>query len=101
MQNFRLVGVVRARRRSQPTNIRPSSTDQTSTEIQPAPNSDMDISSDSDSVVHELPTGQAEEGELSDPDRDISVTDTDQASTEEHNSAWCTLLHGLVTYTGH
>ena len=44
----------------------------------------MDTSSDSDSesVVHELPTGQAEEGELSDLDQDISVTYTDQASTE-------------------
>ena len=29
------------------------------------PETDMDTSSDSDSVVHEVPTGQAEEGELS------------------------------------
>ena len=39
--------------------------------------------SDSDSVVHELPTDQTEEGELSDLDQDVSVTD--QASTEEQN----------------
>ena len=65
------------------TDTWPSSTDQTTKEVQLALDSDMDISSDS--VIHELSTGQAEEGELSDLDQDISVTDTDQASTEEQN----------------
>ena len=32
----------------------------------------MDTSSDSESVVHELPTGQAEEAELSGLDQDVS-----------------------------
>ena len=56
----------------------------------------MDTSSDSDSVVHELPTSQAVEGELSDLDQDVSVTDNDQTLTEEQN-----FIHGLDTYTGH
>ena len=38
---------------------------------------DTSSDSDTDSVVHELPTGQGEEGKLSDLDQDISVTDTD------------------------
>ena len=80
------------------TDIRPSCTDRTSTEVQLASDSDVDISSDSDSVVHELPTGQAEEGELSDPDLDISVTDTDQASTEEQN--YRETMHGVRSYMG-
>ena len=46
---------------------------------------DTSSDSDSDSVVHELPTGQAEEAELSDLEQDVSVTNTDQASTEEQN----------------
>ena len=42
---------------------------------------DTSSDSDSDSVVHELPTGQAEEGELSDFYHIISLTDNDQTST--------------------
>ena len=39
----------------------------------------------SGSVLHELPIGQTEEGELLDLDQDVSVTDTNQPSTEEQN----------------
>ena len=47
----------------------------------------MDTSSDSDSesAVHELPTCQAEEGELLDLDMDVSITDTKQNFSEEQN----------------
>ena len=65
---------------------------------------DTSSDSDSDSVVHELPTGQTEEGELSHLDQVISITDTDQTSTEEQNyrETMCgVLIHGLDTYTGH
>ena len=58
--------------------------------------------SDTDSVVHEFPTGQAEEGELSDLDQDVSVTDIDQASTEELNyRKTMRVVFRLDTYTGH
>ena len=40
--------------------------------------------SDNDSVVQELTTGHYEDGKLSDPEQDTSVTDPDQPSTEEH-----------------
>ena len=69
---------------------RPSTTDQAHTgqvikfvlststvNVQQTPESDMDTSSDSDSAVHELPTGQAEEGKLLDLDQDVCVTGTD------------------------
>ena len=46
-------------------------------DIQQTPETDMDTSWDSDSVVNMQPTGQAEEGEVSDLDQDISLTDTD------------------------
>ena len=58
----------------------------TSTEdVQQTPETVMDTSSDSDSdsIVHELPMGQKEEGELLDLAHNVSVTD--QASTEEQN----------------
>ena len=57
----------------------------------------MDTSSDSDFnfVVHELPTGQAEEGELY-LDQDVTVTD--QASTEEQN--YRETMHGVPSYMG-
>ena len=58
----------------------------------------MDTSSDSDSVVHELPSGQAEEGKLLDLGQDISVTDTNQASTEEQN--YRETMHGVRSYMG-
>ena len=69
-------------------------------DVQQTPETDIDTSSDSDSyyVVHELPTGQAEEGELSDLDQDISVKDTDQASTEEQNHRES--MHGVRLYMG-
>ena len=49
--------------------------------------SGMDTSSDSDSdlAMHPQFTGQAEEGELSNLEQDISLTDTDQAASEEQN----------------
>ena len=48
-------------------------------DVQQSPDTDMDTSSDteSESVVNVQPTGQAEEGEVSDLDQDISLTDTD------------------------
>ena len=63
----------------------------------------MGNSSD-DSVLLKLPTGQAEEIKLSDPDQDISMTDNDQASTEEHNyreTAWCAFIHGVGPHSRH
>ena len=51
-----------------------------------------------ESVVHELLTSQAEEGELLDLDQDISVTDTDQASTEEQN--YRETIRGVRSYMG-
>ena len=53
----------------------------------------MDTSSDS--IVHELPIGQAE---LSDLDQDVSVTNTDQASTEEEN--YRETVYGVRSYMG-
>ena len=66
----------------------------------------MDTSSDSDSnsVVCPHFIGQAEEGELSDLDQDVSVTDNDKAISEEQNyrhHAWHTFLHGLDTHSGY
>ena len=52
--------------------------------------------SDSDSVVDPHFTGQAEEGELSDLDQDVSVTDTDQATSDEQNYFW----HGIRSFMG-
>ena len=54
----------------------------------------MDTSSDSDadSVVNELPTGQPEEGEVSDLEQDVAVTDTDQENKTTER---------LDTETGH
>ena len=54
--------------------------------------------SDSDSVVHKLPTGQAEEGKLSDLDQDVCVTDTDYASTKEQN--YRETMAGVRSYMG-
>ena len=76
-------------------------------DVQQSPDTDMDTSSDTDSesVVNVQPTGQAEEGEVSDLDQDISLTDTDQTSTEEQNyreiTHGVTFLHGLDTHNGH
>ena len=57
----------------------------------------MDTSSDSDSdsesAAHELPTCQAEEGELLDLDKDVSITDTNQDSSEEQN--YRKILYGV------
>ena len=66
----------------------------------------MDTGSDldNDSFTQELPTGQYKEGEVSDPEQDTSVTDTDQASTEEQNyrdSVWCMFLYGLDSHSRH
>ena len=36
-------------------------------------------------VVQEMVTGHSEDGELSGPEQDTSVTDPDQSSTEEQN----------------
>ena len=60
----------------------------------------MEISSDSnsDSVVRPHFTGQAEEGELSDLDQDISVTNTDQAASEEKN--YRETMCGICSYMG-
>ena len=44
---------------------------------------DTDSASDSGSVIHVA--GQAEEGKLSDLEQDLSLTDTDQALSEEQN----------------
>ena len=62
----------------------------------------MDTSSDSDtySVVQELTTGQQEEGEVTDLNQDISLTNTDQAYTEEQTygeTVWCAFLYELDT----
>ena len=67
-------------------------------DVKQTPETDMDTStdSDSDSVVYELPTGQAEEGELSDLDQGVSVTNTYQASTEEQN--YRKTVHGVRSY---
>ena len=46
----------------------------------------------------ELPTGQAQEGELSNLDQDISVTDTNQASTVEQN--YRETMRGVHSYMG-
>ena len=51
-----------------------------------------------ESVVHELPTCQAEDGELSDLDQDVSVTGTDQASTEKQN--YGETMQGVCSYVG-
>ena len=65
---------------------------------QPGSDSDMDASSDSDSdsVVPPHFTGQAEEGELSDLDQDVSVTD--QTASEEQN--YRETMHGIHSYMG-
>ena len=65
-------------------------------EVQQTPETDIDNSSVSDFVVHELPTGQTEEGELSDLDQGVSVTN--QASTEEQN--YRETMHGVRSYMG-
>ena len=46
----------------------------------------MDTGSDldNDSVIRELTTGHYEEGEVSDPEQDTSVTDPAQASTGQN-----------------
>ena len=54
--------------------------------------------SDSDSIVQELATGQYEEGEVSDSEQDTSVTDTNQASTEEQN--YRETVRGVRSYMG-
>ena len=58
----------------------------------------MRASSDSDSDLIARPhfTGQAEEGKLSDSDQDVSVTDTDQATSEEQN--YRETMHGIRSY---
>ena len=60
----------------------------------------MDNSSDSDTnfVKQELPTGQYEEDEGSDPECDTSITETDQASTEEPN--YRETMRGVLFYMG-
>ena len=59
---------------------------------------DTDSDSDNHSVTPELSTGHYEEGEVSDPEQDTSVTDTDQASTEEQN--YRETMRGLRFYMG-
>ena len=59
---------------------------------------DTSSDSDSDSVVHELPAGQAEEGELSDLDQDVTVTNTNQTSTEEQN--YREIMRSVHSYMG-
>ena len=101
------------------TGQRPSSTNQLCTgqdaqfepstaivEVEQSLDTDVDTSSDTDSesVVNVQPTGQAEGGEASDLDQDISLIDTDQTCTEAQNyrdNAWCTFLLGLDTHTRH
>ena len=59
---------------------------------------------DNDSVTLDMPTGQYEEGEVSDPNQDASVTNTDQASTDEQNyrdNAWYMVLYGLDSHSRH
>ena len=58
----------------------------------------MDTNSDSDSVVRPYFTGQAEEGELLDLDQDVSVTDIDQATSEEQN--YRETMCGIRSYMG-
>ena len=60
----------------------------------------METSSDSDSdlVVRPHFTGQAEEGELSDLDQDVSVTDTNQAACEEQK--YRETMRGVRSYMG-
>ena len=60
----------------------------------------MDTSSDSDahSVVHELPTGQPEEGEVLDLEQDVCLTNTDQTSIEEQN--YRETMCGVYSYMG-
>ena len=51
-----------------------------------------------------MPTGQYEEGEVSDPNQDASVTNTNQASTDEQNyrdNAWYMVLYGLDSHSRH
>ena len=67
-------------------------------DTQQSPDTDMDTSSDTDSesVVNVQPTGQAEEGEVSDLDQDISLTDTGQTSTKEQH--YRETMRGVSSY---
>ena len=64
-------------------------------DVQQTPETDMDTNSDTGS---ELPTAQAEEGEFSNLEQDVSVTDTNQASTEEQN--YRETMRGVRSYIG-
>ena len=57
---------------------------------------DTDSASDSRSVIHVA--GQAEEGELSDFEQDLSLTDTDQALSKEQN--YGETMRGIRSYMG-
>ena len=59
---------------------------------------DMDTEFDSESGLRPCFTGQAEEGELSYPDQDVSVTDADQALSEEQN--YRETMSGICSYMG-
>ena len=51
---------------------------------------EMDLDSDSDAEpVYQPASGIDEEGEFSDPDPDLTATDTDQAFSEEQTSGNC------------
>ena len=54
-------------------------------------------------VSQELSTDQYEESEVSGPEQDSSVTDTDQVSTEEQNyrETMCTFFYGLDPHSRH
>ena len=64
----------------------------------------MDTSSDSDNdcVIQELPTGQYEEDEVSDPEQDTCNQHRPgfQRGTELYrDNMWCAFLYGLDTYS--
>ena len=65
---------------------------------QPPSETEIDTESNSNSDAQLHITGQTEECELSDPDRDISVTDVDQALSEEQT--YKETMHGIRSYMG-
>ena len=73
-----------------------SSSSVLSTQQQSDPEMDTDIASDSDSLPDI--TDKCEEGELSDLDQYISLTDTDQTLSEEQN--YRETMHGIMSYMG-
>ena len=59
----------------------------------------MPTNLDNHSIAQELSTSHYEEGKVSDQEQDSSVTDTDQASTEEQN--YRETMCGVCSYMGY